>query len=166
LGQNHSKIPHSEIPYKNLLHLNFRLSRCSIAWAPPSSKLTPGFKQPAAAKSAEINRPPLPILNQINRQSQQLIGLSKPNLQSKFRARFTDTAGVAAQNACSCSQNVSRRIFTGQTKPPALTNHVAPEPANPKQPPSRTLKPYEVLYVRALAKPKRWQSIQPKPTYL
>src|SRR5438034_11113754 len=62
-----------------------------------------------------------------------ILGLSKPNSRAKIRAGVPYTAGTAAQNTCSCSQDSHRKIFAGQTQPRAPeSNHVARSPTAAK----------------------------------
>src|SRR5436853_7373286 len=70
--------------------------------------------------------------------------------------------GEVAALGCSCSKDPRRKFSPG--KP-------SPEPRAPEPPSlSRGPQPYRLSptpaepYGRALAKPKRWQDIQPKPT--
>src|SRR3989440_11606701 len=89
-------------------------------------ELEAGARLPAAGSDKTSQNQPTtpPILNQINRRNQQSVGLSEPNLRPKIHIGIPYTAGTAAQNACSCGQNLRRKIFTGQTNPRA------PEPSN------------------------------------
>ena len=114
----------------------------------------------SAASSSKTNQNQSatpPILNQIARQNRRLIGHSKPNLRAKIRAGVPYTAGTAAQNAAA-------RILTEKFSP----DKSSPEPSNlitwPAAP--QLLSPtIAELYNQALAKSKRWQSIQSKPTH-
>ena len=161
-GQKCSKHSQFEALCEHSLPTDLHLSSCFAAWALRAQTAVLDFPAVGSKNQQKTSNKP-PVLNQIRRRNQLQIGLSEPNLRPKFHIRTPYTAGAAAQKRMQLQPGSSPKIFTGQTKPRA------PSPWAPSL--SRGPQPYRLSptpaepYGRALAKPKRWQSLQPKPIH-
>jgi len=169
--QNRSKNRQTTAPYGGSSSYKFYSSNCSIAWARWTQTLRPG-----SSGQQPLNQPITHwARGQFLWQNQRSKGLCELNSRPIIQARLPRTTGAAAENSCSCSLHRSlRENFHRPNRPPSpnpitcLANLTA-EPYNRQtlQPPNpTTAEPYNLKpYNQALAKSKRWQSIQSKLTH-
>jgi len=124
------------------------------------SKLTPGLREPAAAKPAEINQPPPQFLIKLlgkTRDQQALAGLIyRPN-----PVQGTPTLLTLQPKTHAAAAGILTKIFAGQIQPRTPSSQPQADQSSTSEPnhvaPSPTLSPTTIKPYQPQQKPERWQ---------